>query len=402
MSLVDRVEPSPDGVLVDVFVARRPVLDAAGRLRMYELRYRHDERRTEDEVAGAVLDAIRAAGPDAFGRGRLLVRAPLDVVREERFGGLAMDRLALDVAGCTDDDLAVPLVAARRAGALVVAVDNPVVPREDRLLTGADLVRVDASQHAPPETAQLVANHRRAGRDVLATNVETREEQARWARIAVTHFQGLFLNQPAVMREQVPGNRLATLQLLASLDRPELDVDEVVDAVSASLSLSIKVLQYVNSAFVGLRNRVDSIRQAVVLLGPPTVRQIAAVAMMGDDDQTAENSRGALVRARFCDAIARSRRDAPSAYYTAGLLSAVGPIVQRPLEEVLSDLPLTDEVVAAVLHREGRIGEVVQMAEAYETARWEDPALALVDAATVTEAYLSAIAWVDGAIAVMA
>lgn len=390
------------GALGDVFVARRPVVDVDGGRQFYELRYRHDPTRSEDAVAGAVLRAVTDAGPDSFGAGRLLVRVTPALVRAGVLDELPLDRLALDLSFAADDDLLSVLAAARQRGAVLVVADTPLLPRDDRLCASADVARLDAAQADPAEAAALVVAHQRAGRRVLAVNVETHAQQAAWAGVGTTLFQGLFLTQPDVLAETVPGNRLATLQLLASLDAPELDIDAVEAAVSANVNLSIKVLRYVNSAFVGLRRQVDSIRQAVVLIGPPTVRQLAAVALLGDDDRLAEAGRAALVRARFCDAVARQRREPASAYYTAGLLSAIGPIVRRPLDEVLAELPLTAEVTAAVLDGSGRIGEVVAMARAWEQAAWDDPALLGSDPAVLTEAYLGAISWVDATLTAVA
>jgi EAL and modified HD-GYP domain-containing signal transduction protein len=61
------------------------------------------------------------------------------------------------------------------------------------------------------------------------------------------------------------------------LNRPEASIVEVEDLVKRDPSLTYRVLQCVNSAAFGVRRELQSIRQALVLLGLDQVRKWASV-----------------------------------------------------------------------------------------------------------------------------
>lgn len=398
--------PTPR-LLADLFIARRPVLDETGRVAAYELSYRHDPSMSREEAAWSVLRALfNPAGEEAeiaVGARRLLVSTPPSAMMADVFADLDLGRMTLQIdAEDLDSDAADRLATLKDLGAAVCLHDDPFRPLRPDHAALADFVRIDTEAVPLDVAREMIDRHVAAGRAVFADNVMTHDVRRAWADAGATRFQGIFLSQPEALRDGVPGNRMATMQLLAELDREDFQVDDIEAAVSQSVSLSVKVLRYVNSAFVGLRHKVESIRQAVVLLGPATVRQIATVALLAeDDDVPLAATRQALIRAKFCDGLGRSRREPPGPYYTAGLFSAIEPIVQTPVADLLAELPLTDEVTEAVLDRTGRLGQAVRLAEAYERAEWDDPAFADEDPTTLSEIYFSALAWVEGSLSAM-
>jgi c-di-GMP phosphodiesterase len=62
---------------------------------------------------------------------------------------------------------------------------------------------------------------------------------------------------------------------------------------------------------------------------------------------------------------------------------------------VLADLPLADDVTAALLQRAGGKGRALSMAEACERADWEDAALPTLDATALAALHTEALAWAD-------
>jgi c-di-GMP phosphodiesterase len=167
------------------------------------------------------------------------------------------------------------------------------------------------------------------------------------------------------------------------------DFDEVERALRSDPALSLRVLNFLNSAASPTTHRVSSIRQALVLVGPRTVAQWAATLLLSD---LAEHRRAtlaaALLRAALCERLAGRARDAG---FVVGMLSALDALLGAPLAEILDGLPLDDAVSAAVLERAGPLGAA--LADAVRIAQG-------TGAATPEEAgaLRDALVWADGAL----
>ncbi len=383
----------------DLFLGRQPILASNGATFAYEMTYRHDPQHNLDDVAWSVVRAV-SADIENLGAGaqQLMLPSTPRLLCNDVFADLPPARILIRV-DATDLDAAsmdaLSDLSARGAG--ICLTEDPSNPRPEHQLALASILRIDAHDHLPSVVAPLVARHHASGLAVLASNVASHDQRRSFSLVGVDLFQGLFLSEPRDLTSGLPDSRIATLQLLVALSDDEYSVDDLERAVSQNIQLSIQVLRYVNSAFVGLRSKVSSIRQALVLLGPSVVRQIASVALVssGGGANAPEVTRQTLVRARFCDEMARLDGEAPGAYYTAGMFSGLEAVLCVPLTELLDGLPLTDEVVDAVISQAGPIGRAVRIAAAYERSDWDDPVLAESDAAKLTGAYLSALTWVD-------
>ena len=65
----------------------------------------------------------------------------------------------------------------------------------------------------------------------------------------------------------------------------------------------------------------------------------------------------------------------------------------RPIEEVVDALPLSSDVVDALVDRSGLKGRVLEAAIAYERAEWDSLPSIGIATAEVSSAYLEAIDW---------
>lgn len=90
---------------------------------------------------------------------------------------------------------------------------------------------------------------------------------------------------PAVEAALSRVSRLATLpeittRILEVLDNPDTTADELKQLVSSDPVLSARVVKVVNSSFYGMPAAVNSIKQAIVLLGMGGLRNIALAASL--------------------------------------------------------------------------------------------------------------------------
>lgn len=152
------------------------------------------------------------------------------------------------------------------------------------------------------------------------------------------------------------------------LNRVVTDQDAALIAqdISADVPLSYRMLRYVNSPAVGLSRAVESIEQAVMVLGRNELYRWLSVLLL-----SSANGRRAsralqeisLARARLLETLARERGVAqPDALFTVGLLSLLDVMLQMPLAEALAPLNLGDAARQALLEQRGEWHDYLALA----------------------------------------
>jgi EAL and modified HD-GYP domain-containing signal transduction protein len=77
--------------------------------------------------------------------------------------------------------------------------------------------------------------------------------------------------------------------------------------------------------------------------------------------------------------------------FTAGLFSIMDQLEGIPLADLLEQVCLDDELVAALIERTGQLGKILQLIDAFEKARLDRQSMKLVE--TLNREYLAAVAW---------
>ena len=151
----------------------------------------------------------------------------------------------------------------------------------------------------------------------------------------------------------------------------------------------------VNSAFYARSTKIETIRQALLLLGMKTIKTWTSLLTLASiDDKPHELMMTAMVRAKMCEALAEvTRQDEKRTFWLVGLFSILDALMDRPMPEVLQALPLTESITQAILHYDGILGSVLRCVLAYERGNWDEVNRLGLDRGEATNAYLKAIVW---------
>jgi EAL and modified HD-GYP domain-containing signal transduction protein len=243
---------------------------------------------------------------------------------------------------------------------------------------------------------------------LLAEKVETHEDFDQAFDLGYTYFQGYFFCKPEVCEfTDVPAYKQNYLRFIQEVNAPQLDFDRLETVVKTDMSLSAKLLRFLNSSAMGISNRITSIKQALTMLGEKPLRKwatLVALLAMGDDKPT-ELIVTALVRARVCELVGAHAglRDQDLELFMMGLFSTLDALLDQPMGELLSRVPLSPDVAAALLGANSAMGRVYALALAIERGRGprvDQVASQLrVDAGVVTDSYRQAVVWADQNIA---
>ena len=393
--------------MTSVFVARQPVLTRDMKLFAYELLYRATEA---DQFAGVIDDdsATRQLIVNTFtaiGLEQLAGRSPVLInvgraflLQEAANRSLPTQGVILEVLETItpDADVLTALATLREAGMGICLDDFQLTPETRPLLDYADIVKIEVNQRTARDVSRTVEQVKGYGARLLAEKVEDQQQLRHCLDLGFHHFQGCFLNRPRTVRGTViPSSRLAALRFLAAVQKPDLELVDLEHIIKSDVGLSYRLLRYLNSAHYALRRPPDSIRQAILYLGVNELRRWASLmALATIDDKPSELISTLMVRARMCELIGRRlyAHDGDTCF-TVGLFSGLDALLDAPLADVVVELPLSDEVHAALLHFRGPAGQVLEYVLRYETGDWSWLEAREHAPDTALQAYLHAIDW---------
>lgn len=274
----------------------------------------------------------------------------------------------------------------------------PLGPLAGELLSAAYLVEIPVMGRS---IAEIGADVERVG-DVrtVAIGVESFSQLGELKSLGFSHFAGDFLGKPRLLKTRRPSSgRLATLQLLKLVHDPNVTIPELESVISRDATLGYRLLRWVNSAACGLPRRIDSVHQALVLLGLQKLRALVSmVALASLTDEPRELLTLSLTRARCCELVAqRSGADAPDVYFTVGLFSLLDALFGMSMDAILERVPLSERVARALTQGDNAEGRVLSMVAAQERGDFSGVARLGGDPHAISLTWVDALEWAGAA-----
>lgn len=272
----------------------------------------------------------------------------------------------------------------------VLALDDFLY--EDRfipLIKLAKIIKFDIRQMSFAELSRQVGIVKQYNVRLLAEKIETIEEFHACRKLGFDLFQGYFFSKPNVVEgRDIPGSKLHYLQVLRLIQDENYDFSKLAELIARDVSLAYKLLKYVNSAYFARLQEVQSLHEAVAMLGEINLRKWLSLMMLSymADDKPSELLRLATLRGAFCELIAGKllgRAGEAGAFHTVGMFSLLPAMLDKPMADILKELALSSEVKEALLgHAAGPLLQTLSLVTAYERGEWE-PVVALARALAI-------------------
>jgi c-di-GMP-related signal transduction protein len=400
---------------VEVFVARQPIFDRHRKVWGYELLFRSSATQTKFDGTEAtsatrqvISNSMLSIGLDTLLHGRhACINFGREMLLQDWYTTLPKECTVIELTEDIESDAEV-LEAVRRMrqeGYRIALDDFRPGPGMESLIDLAHLIKVEMHTPKAQQEVMLREFHGRGIR-MLSEKVET-DADFRWALHAgYDYFQGNFFARPVVMQgKQIPAVKLHCLKLIQEAHRPELDFTRLTALISQDVSFSYKLLRYANSARFGRESKIHSIRRALVVLGEYGIRKwiaIAALPMIADD-KPGELITQSLVRGRFCELLGQATGEGvEDQAFLVGLFSMLDALLDRPLEDALTELglaPTLDAVLRGQPAEESVLATIYNLVRRYEMADWDEVERLAGHLGTPAElvgaAYREALPWAD-------
>ncbi len=395
--IVFNEEPS-----LDVLVSRQPVVDCDMRVIGYRVSYAVDRgdlvqayERSEIRLFGDFLSVVgleELVGSTVAHlpvSGELLKSLGIPPVRPDRVV------LRLDYETAIDPELQPVIDGLAMRGYALSVYDLPGPDFDVSVLERFGTVEVDVPKWTDDDAGTVVLQAHASAAIPLAAGLNDHDEYERANQLGFRLFAGPFVAAPRVSAmRKVPIDHLSALVKFADVRSRSGSIEDLEDLINHDIGLSLKLLRYINSAYFGMRQKIGSVRQAVMMLGTHGVSRWAIlVALTGGPSVPKELSVMALTRARMCELLgARYTAVDPEELFTIGLLSAADALLDLPLDAIVAQLPLSDEVAGALLRYAGAGGEILDAVITYERGDFDAPVVR-AHRDGLSGAYRASLAW---------
>ncbi|AOG23490.1 EAL and HDOD domain-containing protein [Acidovorax sp. RAC01] len=394
-------------------IARQAIVNAQHMVVGYELFNRSRTAATHTAATDVILvfNALSHAGSEELVGKKLIF---VNCTHESLSGGhlelLDPDKVVLEIpalghAASEEVAMRTPILSGLRERGFHLAFNHTVLQSAYApWLPLADYIKLDLSVLAPDQLAVLISY---AGRhceaELIAEKVETAQQYDMVSSQGVQLFQGYWFARPSLVETKLLAPAQASIIELINQVRNQSSTDEIEEVLKKDAGLAFNLMRLINSAGFGLNREITSFRQAVMLMGLKKLFRWAALLLTASRSGGAPSSLGqtAVVRGRLMELLALETLPPEEAdqAFVVGIFSLLDVMLSMPMDAAVGLLNVPEPVAAALLRREGFLGDLLTLAEACESS--DDAAfdrtagLLHLSSQQINFAHLQALAWAD-------
>ncbi|TFW29971.1 EAL and HDOD domain-containing protein [Massilia horti] len=365
----------------DFFLGRQPVLDRNQALFGYELLFRTSAQGPAEiesnlsATASVIAHAAQFGLTRAIGDATCFLNVDADVLMSDIFAFLPRERTVLELLPSVEPTEALlwRLAELSRHGYRFAAqgADNA---QFQRLLPLVSFIKMDLRSLPVVALLGLVPKVREAGKKLIAEKVETPQEYKSCMDLGFDYFQGYYFAKPSVLGGRKLSPSQAALIELMHMITSDADNAAIERAIKKDVTLAVNLLRLVNTPAAGAGRRIESISQALILLGRRQLQRWLQIMLYAEPGTRGHNMNPLLLlastRARLIELLAQrlrpAQRQVADIAFTVGIMSLMDTLFCIPMADIVEQIPCVDEVSCALLGRDGFFGELLKLAEAIE------------------------------------
>ena len=390
------------------FLGRQPILDRNQEIVGYELLFRsaNIDHAVFDSYSHACSNVITHALA-SFGMHEVLggkfgfINVHLGLLLSEMLEVLPIGQTVLELLEMIqlDDQVIERCRELKELGFMLALDDHEFDSANDEIYYVVDIIKIDILLTGMDALPEVVRQLRKYPVKLLAEKVETVEQFQICYNLGFDLFQGYFFARPVVLnRRKIDVSGLALLKLLQQLTMGA-SVEIIEMTFKENPGLSYNLLKLVNSVALGMREKIKTLRHAILLLGMNPLRRWTQLSLFAGHDARGMNHpllemaavRGRLMETMLKQLAGRAASDEQAeAAFMVGILSLLDILFETPMEEIIANLNLNDDVTAALLRREGKLGKMLLLAEKLEVTDFDAVTVLLAECGVSLDQLLTA------------
>ena len=391
-----------------LFLNKQPVLDNQQKLHGYHLSLEMvnslDTSQIKwDELMQAFCEQLaKHDGMDAIVAEKpIFYRAPLEVLKPDWLPKMDdLTRLTVEVdrsvIGNTEALTALKEIVQQGVKVAVVGYENSDVFK--KLLSLAKIVKLDAKDFDVQQAKTTVSALKIQQIQTIIGGIETEEQFNEYQAAGADFYQGHFYTNPVISgQKELSGSRLAMLRLMAEVNDPDIDFNKLAQTIGSDVGLTHKLLSAINHPSNKIPQVVETLKDAVNFMGLKRLKFWVNMMMLSEiTDVPKELLTTALVRAKFMEDLAerQGKSDRKDRYFMAGMFSTLNAFLKASMLDIVDQLPLSDEVKAALVDQSGEMGKALFVIRSLEQGNSNMMSSGL-DIMQVSSAFMGANSWAN-------
>lgn len=376
---------------MEVFVARQPIFNKKEEVVAYELLYRNNEENSFPNVDGdqatadVIINSFLNIGIDQLSNGKPCFINFTEKLLKLRLPTYFRPRdIVVEILETVEpDEELIEICKELKELGYLIALDDIVINEENPysclLFQYVDIFKVDFLQTSKETRQKIEAIGKKLNVKMVAEKVETREAYEEARKSGYDYFQGYFFARPTlVSSHDVPTYLFSNYEMINGLTMNGNSMNKIIDYIERDVSLSYKLLKLTNSPAYRPKQKIHSIREAVVLLGLIEIKKWFYVLSIREKasekpEIAKETIVLSLTRAKMCESIGKlkDKTCTDSGYFLTGMFSLMDAIIGIPMDQILKELPLQDKIVACLNGVQNSFKDVLDFVYAVENAQWK-------------------------------
>jgi c-di-GMP-related signal transduction protein len=371
----------------EIFIGRQPILDRSHRLVAYELLFRSGRQKNEAHIhddLGATANVINHAFAElgieqALGPYKGFINCDESLLLSDMLEILPQDKIVFEVLETVE---ITPAIVERctelKARGFTLALDD-FVHFEDKwkpLLELIEIVKVDLMPLSESQLGDVTAALQRWPVTLLAEKVDSREQADLCHRLGYSLFQGYYFARPSILSGKKLSHSQLSLMRLLGLVLDDAETHAIEGVLKHEPGLAMNLLRLTNSVATGVRIRITSLRHAITVLGRKQLQRWLQLLLYtnptGGDHVAGPLLQLAATRGRFLELLASKlrpgARELEDHAFMTGIMSLMPALMNLSMEEILKSIKIASDVQQALEHKTGRLGIMLQLAEALEVS----------------------------------
>ncbi len=367
-----------------IFLGRQPILDRQKKIFGYELLFRAADTQHADITditfaeRSVISNVLSNFGVTAvLGKHKGFINVTGDLLMNDMLEILPVDRVVIELLETitATEPVLKRCRELKEQGFLLALDDNIYHPDYEPLYDIVDIVKIDILQSSPDRVLEMVNILSSRNVVLLAEKVETTQQYHDCLSLGFELFQGYFFARPAVLNTKRVDVGGATLLKLLQLVCSDAEFEEIEETFKHNPTLTYNLLRLVNSVVIGMKEKIRTVRHALVVLGMQQLKRWVQLALFASEAAGGPGNplmETAAIRGRLMEILSRNQRDglkgkdySDSAFMT-GVLSLIDVLFESPMVEILDQLNLTEDVRCALIGRDGHLGRLLLLAERLE------------------------------------
>lgn len=375
--ITDTDDMSADLPESTICLARQPILNLDGSIIAYEMLFRQINASEANVIDGTsatadvIMNVFNNIGlNNVIGNKKAFINFDKYFLQNDILNILPKDRVVLEILEdvVVDAELLTQLKSLVTSG-YTLAIDDFIDNEStQQLFDIVEIMKIDISDYTKEQLAEYTQLGKQHNLKLLAERVETKEDYVMCKELGFELYQGYYFSKPEYIEQQsIPSSKISIISILNDIMQ-EKPINDIQKQIMHDVSISYKLLRYINSAGLRRDTEIESIQDAICLIGvKPLYRWLSLFLFTNDSENGTELVSSllstALMRAFFLEHLAiQTNKVIANDLFILGIFSYLDTLLSMPFCDILNDIQINDNIKNALLSHSGPYNDYYQLA----------------------------------------